>query len=52
MEDVLYKLFHSLRCESSKRNFVKDKCRCSTSRGKKTLKQISENELSQMTPGW
>ena len=49
MEDVLYKLFHSLDVRVQKEIFVNDKCRCSTSRVKNTLKQISENELSQMT---
>ena len=49
MEDLLYKLFHSLDVRVQKEIFVNDKCRCSTSRVKNTLKQISENELSQMT---
>ena len=49
MEDILYKLFHSLDVRVQKEIAVKDKCRCSITRVKKTLKQISANELSKIT---
>ena len=49
MEDILYKLFHSLDVRVQKEIAVKDKCRCSITRVKKTLKQISVNELSKIT---
>ena len=49
MEDILYKLFHSLDVRVQKEIAVKDKCRCSIARVKNTIKQISANELSQIT---
>ena len=48
MEDILYKLFHSLDVRVQKEIAVKDKCRCSITRVKK-IKQISANELSKIT---
>ena len=36
MEDILYKLFHSLDVRVQKEIAVKDKCRCSITRVKNT----------------
>ena len=49
MEEILYKLFHSFGVRVQKEIVVKDKCRCSIARVKNTIKQISTNELSQIT---
>lgn len=49
MENVLYKLFHSLDVRVLKEMKIKDNCRCSLERVKNTLSNISENELNDIT---
>ena len=49
IEDLLYKLFHSLDVRVLEEIKVKDKCRCSFERVKNTLSNISESELSDIT---
>ena len=49
IENLLYKLFHSLDVRVLKEIKVKDNCRCSLERVKNTLSNISESELSDIT---
>jgi molecular chaperone Hsp33 len=49
MENILYKLFHSLDVRVLNEIKVKDKCRCSLDRVKNTLSNIPEKELKEIT---
>ena len=49
MENILYKLFHSLDVRVLSEIKVIDKCRCSLDRVKNTLSNIPEKELKEIT---
>jgi len=49
MENILYKLFHSFEVRVQKEITIKDNCRCSLDRVKKTLLNISNAELDELT---
>ena len=49
MENILFKLFHSLEVRVLKEIKVTDKCRCSLDRVKNTLSNIPEKEIKEIT---
>ena len=49
MENILYKLFHSLDVRVLNEIKISDKCRCSLDRVKNTLSNIPEKELKDIT---